>query len=301
VPAKLVGDRKLGLIKYVMSLMNGARLGVAAQSVGLSEAAYREALKYAGERAQFGKEIINFPAVYEILVTMKARLQAARSLLYETSRFVDVYKAYNLINNDRKLTPEEREDHKEYQRLADIYTPILKLFASEYANQLAYDAIQVHGGSGFMKDYLVERLYRDARILNIYEGTSQLQVVAAIRGVTTGAYLNKIRQYEAGITAPEFAKFKEQLVDLTADYEQAVAIVTDTKNQEYLDFHARRLVEMAGHIIMSYLLLSDAQRNNEYAKVAEVFTKRSVAWNEERFNYIKSFKVEDLENFKSAL
>ena len=301
VPAKLVGDRKLGLIKYVMSLMNGARLGVAAQSVGLSEAAYRESLKYASERAQFGKEIIHFPAVYEMLVTMKARLQASRSLLYETSRFVDIYKAYNLISNDRKLTQEEREEHKEYQRLSDIYTPILKLFASEYANQLAYDAIQVHGGSGFMKDYLVERLYRDARILNIYEGTSQLQVVAAIRGVTTGAYLNKIRQYEASVTAPEFAKFKEQLVVLTNNYEQAVAIVTETKSQEYLDFHARRLVEMAGHIIMSYLLLIDAQRDSEYAKVAEVYTQRSVAWNEDRFNYVKSFKLEDLENFKSTI
>ncbi|MDR1349114.1 MAG: acyl-CoA dehydrogenase family protein [Prevotellaceae bacterium] len=301
VPAKLVGERKLGLIKYVMSLMNGARLGVAAQSVGLGEAAYREALKYAGERSQFGKEIIKFPAVYELLVTMKARLQAARSLLYETSRFVDIYKAYNLIGNERKLTPEERNEHKEYQRLSDIYTPILKLFASEYANQLAYDAIQIHGGSGFMKDYLVERLYRDARILNIYEGTSQLQVVAAIRGVTTGAYLNKIRQYEADVTAPEFAEMKEQLIALTADYEQAVALVTEAKNQEYIDFHARRLVEMAGHIIMSYLLVLDAQRDGEYAKIAEVFVKRAVASNEEKFNYVKSFKVEDIENFKSII
>jgi alkylation response protein AidB-like acyl-CoA dehydrogenase len=301
VPAKLVGERKLGLIKYVMSLMNGARLGVAAQSVGLGEAAYREALKYAGERSQFGKEIIKFPAVYELLVTMKARLQAARSLLYETSRFVDIYKAYNLIGNERKLTPEEREEHKEYQRLSDIYTPILKLFSSEYANQLAYDAIQIHGGSGFMKDYLVERLYRDARILNIYEGTSQLQVVAAIRGVTTGAYLNKIRQYEADVTAPEFAEMKEQLIALTADYEQAVALVAEAKDQEYLDFHARRLVEMAGHIIMSYLLLLDAQRDGEYAKIAEVFVKRAVALNEEKFNYIKSFKVDDIENFKSII
>jgi hypothetical protein len=281
--------------------MNGARLGVAAQSIGMSEAAYREALKYAGERAQFGKEIINFPAVYEMLVTMKARLQAARSLLYETSRFVDIYKAYNLISNERKLTPEEREEHKEYQRLSDIYTPILKLFASEYANQLAYDAIQIHGGSGFMKDYLVERLYRDARILNIYEGTSQLQVVAAIRGVTTGAYLNKIRRYEANVTAPELAKMKEQLVALTADYEKAVALVTEAKNQEYLDFHARRLVEMAGHIIMSYLLLQDTQRDSEYAKIAEEYTTRAVAWNEERFNYIKYFKLEDIENFKSII
>ena len=181
-PGELIGSRKMGLIKYVMALMNGARLGIAAQSVGISEAAYREALQYAKERAQFGKAIIEFPAVYEMLSVMKAKLDASRTLLYETSRFVDIYKTYQHISEERKLTNAERDEMKEFQRLADLFTPLAKGLTSEFCNQNAYDAIQIHGGSGFMKDYAVERIYRDARITSIYEGTTQLQVVAAIRG-----------------------------------------------------------------------------------------------------------------------
>ncbi|HBG25373.1 MAG TPA: acyl-CoA dehydrogenase, partial [Rikenellaceae bacterium] len=195
-PAKIVGERRMGLIKYVMSLMNGARLGVGAQSVGISEAAYREALKYAHERAQFGKPIIQFPAVYEMLAVIKAKLQASRALLYETTRFVDLYKAYGFVGESRKLTPEERTESKLYQKQADMLTPMLKLMASEYSNQNAYDSLQIHGGSGFMKDYPIERLFRDARITTIYEGTSQLQVVAAQRYVTNGGYLGLMREYE---------------------------------------------------------------------------------------------------------
>ena len=167
-PAELVGDRKMGLIKYVMSLMNGARLGVGAQSVGLSEAAYREAVKYANERTQFGKAIIKFPAVYEMLTDMRVKLHASRSLLYETSRFVDVYKAYMHLANERKLEKEEREDMKEYQKLADAFTPLLKMITSEYSNQIAYDSLQIHGGAGFMIDFPIERIYRDERITTIY-------------------------------------------------------------------------------------------------------------------------------------
>lgn len=295
-PAKLVGERKMGLIKYVMSLMNGARLGVGAQSVGISEAAYREALNYANERRQFGKAIIEFPAVYEMLGIMKAKLQASRAILYETSRFVDIYKAYGFIAESRKLTPEERQDMKKYQRLADMFTPMLKMFASEYCNQNAYDAIQVHGGSGYMKEYPVERLYRDARITTIYEGTSQLQTVAAIRYVTTGAYLAKIREYEQEVTSPEFAQMKKTLMEMTDRYEEACAMVAG-KDNEYVDFHARRLVEMAGHIIMSYLLIIDAQRCADFTKSVKVYTAKAKAWNEERYDYIANFTEEDLANF----
>ncbi len=293
-PAKLVGDRKMGLIKYVMSLMNGARLGVGAQSVGLSEAAYREALKYAHERAQFGKTIVNFPAVYELLAVIKAKLQASRALLYETSRFVDMYKAYGFITEDRKLTPEERNEQKEYQKLADAYTPLLKLFASEYANQNAYDAIQVHGGSGFMKEYPVERLYRDARILTIYEGTSQLQVVAAIRGVITGAYLARIREYEKTPVKAEHEQLRKILVTMTEEYVKAVELVTAKNDAELSDFHARRLVEMAGHIVMGYLLLLDAQREESFAQSAAVYITRGQAWNHERFAFINNFAPDHL-------
>ncbi len=298
-PAKLVGDRKMGLIKYVMSLMNGARLGVGAQSVGISEAAYREALKYAHERAQFGKPIIQFPAVYEMLAVIKAKLQASRALLYETTRFVDVYKAYNFIAEDRKLTPEERSEAKKYQKLADMFTPVLKLMSSEYSNQNAYDSLQIHGGSGFMKEYPIERIYRDARITTIYEGTSQLQVVAAQRYVTTGAYLAQIREYENVPVKAEFEPLKKVLISMTEKYEQAVAMINGQEN-EYIDFHARRLVEMAAHIIMSYLLLIDAQNDESFEKSAEIFIGKAAAWNDERYSYIKDFTIEDLATFASV-
>ncbi len=300
-PSKIVGDRKLGLIRYVMSLMNGARLGVGAQSVGICEMAYREALKYANERVQFGKKIIEFPAIFEMLTVMKAKLQASRSLLYETARFVDVYKAYGLIAEDRKLTPEERAEQKDYQKLADLYTPLTKLFSSEYSNQLTYDSIQIHGGSGFMKDYPIERAYRDARITTIYEGTSQLQVVAAIRGVTTGTALSQMRKYEQQPVKPEQEGLRKILIEMTSEYEDTVSKVTVGADAEYIDFHARRLVEMAGHIIMGYLLLIDAQRDAAYSQSAEVYIKRGKSWNAERAAYIANFVAEDLGKFKAVL
>ena len=272
-PAQLVGTRRMGLIKYVMSLMNGARLGIGAQSVGLSSAAYTEALNYARERRQFGKAIIEFPAVFEMLSLIKAKLDASRALLYETTRFVDIYKAYEAIEAERKLTPEEKADYKEYAKLADALTPMLKMFSSEYANQNAYDSIQVHGGSGFMKDYACERHFRDARIMTIYEGTSQLQVVAAIRYVTTGNYLKMIRDYDQQPINPEFTSLQKRLQIMTNLFETTVARVNETKNNEYIDFQARRMVEMAGHIIMGYLLIIDASRDKDdlFRKSAEVY------------------------------
>lgn len=297
-PAKLVGERKLGLIKYVMSLMNGARLGVGAQSVGISEAAYREAYKYAQERRQFGKAIIEFPAVYEMLGVIKAKLQASRAILYETTRFVDMYKAYGFLAEERKLTPEERQEAKKYQKLADMFTPVLKMMSSEYCNQNAYDSLQIHGGSGFMKEYPIERIYRDARITTIYEGTSQLQTVAAIRYVTTGAYLAQIREYEQMEIKPEFESLRQRLIAMTEQYEQACALVVG-KDNAYVDFHARRLVEMAAHIIMSYLLIIDASVCEDFAGSARVFTAKAEAWNAERFAYIANFSEADMADFRS--
>ena len=296
--AELCGARRMGLIKYVMALMNGARLGIAAQSVGVSEAAYREALSYAHDRKQFGKPIIEFPAVFEMISLMKAKLDASRSLLYETTRFVDVYKIYEDIARERSLTPEERQEMKKYQRLADAFTPMAKGMGSEFCNQNAYDAVQVHGGSGFMKDYACERIYRDARITSIYEGTTQLQVVAAIRHVTTGTYLNQINAYAAEEYAPETSELKERLVKMTALYEEALKTVVDNKNTEYTDFHARRLVEMAGHIIMGYLLLGDTTRNEKYLKSANVYVNFGEAEVEKHHKFIMSFKPDGLENYR---
>lgn len=297
-PAQLVGERKFGLIKYVMSLMNSARLGVGAQSVGIAEAAYREAVKYAEERSQFGKPIIQFPAVYELLTNMKVKLNAVRSLLYETSRFVDIYKCYTHISSERKLEAEERNTMKFYQRLADVYTPLLKLTSSEYCNQIAYDALQIHGGTGFMKDFPIERIYRDARITSIYEGTSQLQVVAAIRGVSTGVYISAIRDYEKMNLKPELEYMRRMLVSMTNEYEGTIKKVTDIKDNEFLDFHARRLVEMGGNIIMGYLLLFDTMRDSSYQKAAEIFIKRGTAENKEKSEYINSVTLNDIGIYK---
>ena len=297
--AELCGDRKLGLIKYVMALMNAARLGIGAQSVGIAEAAYREGLKYAQERKQFGKAIIEFPAIYEMLSNMEAKLHGIRSVLYETARFVDVYKTYYHISKERALDKEERNEMKEYQKLADIYTPLQKLFASEYANEITYDALQIHGGSGFMKDYPIQRLVRDARITNIYEGTSQLQVVAAIRGVTTGQYAKHIREvYEKAEIAPETEYLREQLKGMTEQLETATQTIGEVGNTEYTDFHARRLVEMAGYTIIGYLLLLDAQRAPRFMKSAEIFIKYGQAKVCAHASFIANFNPDQLGMYK---
>ena len=297
--AELCGDRKLGLIKYVMALMNGARLGIAAQSVGISQAAYEEALAYAKDRKQFGKAIIEFPAVFEILSLMKAKLDASRALLYETSRYVDVYKALDDIAKERKLTPEERQEQKRFAKLADSYTPLAKGMGSEFANQNAYDCIQIHGGSGFMKDYACERIYRDVRITSIYEGTTQLQVVAAIRYVTTGAYLNSIKDYEATEVAPEMKPLQDRLKTMAAKYSACVAQITDEKDQELLDFCARRLVEMASYTIMGHLLTQDATKSPElFGDSAQVFVRWAESEVEKHINYIRKFDKEDLAYYR---
>ena len=296
-PAELCGERRLGLIKYVMALMNGARLGIAAQSVGVSEIAYREALAYAKDRKQFGKAIIEFPAVSEILSLMKAKLDASRTLLYACSRFVDMYKIYDDISRERALTKEERTERKAYSKLADAFTPLAKGMTSEFCNQNAYDCIQIHGGSGFMKDYACERVYRDARITSIYEGTTQLQVVAAIRHVTTGTYLNFIRE-QAAIDTPQGCEdIKAKLEAMTVLYENAVSKINEAKDSTLLDFMARRLVEMAGHIVMGYLLMDDVRRGGEYRRSLAVYVNYGEAEVAKHTEFINNFNVEQLKDY----
>lgn len=298
-PAELCGDTRMGLIKYVMALMNGARLGIAAQSVGVSEIAYREALQYARERKQFGKAIIEFPAVAEMLSVMKAKLDASRTLLYETARYVDLYKVYEDIAKERSLTPDERKEMKAYKKLADALTPMAKGLSSEYCNQNAYDCIQVHGGSGFMKDYACERIYRDARITSIYEGTTQLQVVAAIRHVTTGTYTTLINGYNQQLTDEKLAPMKSKLEAMTSRYQAAIDAVLAANNQAYTDFMARRLVEMAGNIVMSYLLLLDAQRNDSFVRTATVYNKIAEAEVAKHADFISNFTPDQLDLYKA--
>lgn len=308
-PAELVGDRKLGLIRYVMGLMNAARLGIGAQSVGISEASYREGLQYAKERKQFGKAIIEFPAVYEMLTNMNAKLLASRAMLYETTRFVDMYKAYHFISKDRKLTKEERAEMKFYNRLADGFTPLLKLMASEYCNQISYDSLQIHAGSGYMKDYPIQRYVRDARITNIYEGTTQLQVVAAIKAVTTGAFAQNMEDYENAEVAAQFSALVDKLKGMRKDYMEAVEIVTSCTGEystTFLDFHARRLVEMAGHIIMGHLLIVQASstyyiEDREHAVAATAYVKMGYAINNAHFTYIKDNDVDAISIFSEVV
>jgi alkylation response protein AidB-like acyl-CoA dehydrogenase len=300
--AELVGSRRLGLIKYVMSLMNGARLGIISQSVGLCEAAYREAYDYATSRRQFGKAIIEFPAVYEMIANIRAKTDASRAILYETARFVDMYKALEDISKERKLTPDERKEMKHYSRLADAFTPLGKGMTSEFANQTTYDAVQVHGGSGFMKDYTCERLYRDARITNIYEGTTQLQIVAAIRHVTTGTYLKRIKEYQEMPLAPELEGLRKRLTKMTKMYEKLVEIVTEPKDPEFLDFNSRRLVETAGHIIMGYLLLISANEESKlFRRSAEVYIHYGQNEVIKNYNFVTKFRIEDLGYYKPEL
>ncbi len=298
--AELCGSTRLGLIKYVMALMNGARLGIAAQSVGVEQEAYNEGLAYAKERAQFGEKIINFPAVYDMLSRMKAKLDAGRSLLYCCARYVDIYKALEDIARDTKLTPEERQEMKKYTRLADAFTPLAKGMNSEYANQNAYDAISIHGGSGFIMEYKSQRLFRDARIFSIYEGTTQLQVVAAIRYITNGTYLNIIKEMMESEVSDDLKALKERVGKLVELYEAAINKVKEANDQAVHDFLARRLYNMTGDIIMSLLILDDATKAPElFAKSANVYVRMAEEEVLGHSAYIQNFKAEDLESFKA--
>jgi len=303
---ELCGDRKMGLIKYVMSLMNGARLGIAAQSVGLSQAAYNEAIAYARDRKQFGKAIIEFPAVAEMISNIKARLDAGRALLYQTARYVDIYKALEDIAHERKLEPEERAELKQYSRLADAFTPLAKGMNSEYANQNGYDCIQVHGGSGFMLEYACQRIYRDARITSIYEGTTQLQTVAAIRYVTNGFYSQVIESLTPTLSEGEgdnpFLPFKgelERVCRMAEKFNACTAAVKEAENQELLDLCARHLYEMAADVIMCHLLLRNAAQAPElFGKSLQVYVNLAEAEVEKHASLVSKMTVEQLDNYR---
>jgi Acyl-CoA dehydrogenase, C-terminal domain len=222
--------------------------------------------------------------------------------LYETTRFVEVYKQYGHIAHERPLEGDERQEMKFYNRLADGFTPLVKLFSSEYANQQAYDAIQIHGGSGFMKDYPCERLYRDARIMNIYEGTSQLQVVAAINAVTKGTFMEQIERYAAAEYNQPMQPVVAKLKELTAKFSEMTAHVEagDKELCGFKDFHARRLVETAGHIIITYLLARQAGDSEEYADSAKIFCKLAEGKISEAYTYVMNSTLEDVALFRAV-
>ncbi len=300
-PATLVGERKRGLSKYTMWLMNSARLGIAAQSLGIAEAAYREANKYARERIQFNHPIIEFPPIYEMLTEMKVSIEAGRTLLYETARFVDLKEGLEEMKEKYpERAAEFKTDLKKYSRLANLFTPLVKAYNTEMANKAAYDAIQIHGGTGYMQDFIVERLYRDARITNIYEGTTQLQIVAAIGGVTSGTAASVIDEYEQEDYS-HVPELHEKLLKAKFNFEKTLVGVKGVEKKDFLTYHSRRLVEMATDIIQGYLLLRDAHFSDRKKKVAEVFIEKAGA----RIKANMSFILEDegilIDNYNEIL
>ncbi len=300
-PATLVGERKRGLSKYTMWLMNSARLGIAAQAVGIAEAAYREAVKYANERIQFDQPIKEFPPIYEMLTEMRVAIEAGRSLLYETARFVDLKEGLEEMKEkypDRAA--EFKSDLKKYSRLANLFTPMVKAYNTEMANKAAYDAIQIHGGTGYMHDFSVERLYRDARITNIYEGTTQLQIVAAIGGVTSGTAASIIDEYEQEDYS-HVPELHETLKKAKFNFEKTLVGVKEVDKKDFLTYHSRRLVEMATDIIQGYLLLRDAKFSERKKKVAEVFIEKMDARIRGNMSFILDEKGVLIDNYRDII
>lgn len=301
-PAKLIGRRKMGLIKYVMTLMNEARVGVSAQAVGIAEAAYREAKKYAEERIQFKRPIKELAPVAEMLANMRVGIEAGRALLYETTRIVDLR---DCLEEHMEKYPDEAKEHRaEFKKLADqasMLTPMCKAFTTEMANKVTYDAIQVHGGTGYMKDFEVERHYRDARITNIYEGTTQLQIVAAIGGVMKGTIFTLLDEYESSFDLYSVDFHHNTIRKLVGKLKDAVEYVKQKEDQNYLNYHARRLVEMATTIVIGYLLARDAAKSDRKKDILKYFLEFAEPEFAMKYNIVTSNTVSLLEKRDSIL
>lgn len=284
VPAQLCGKRRFGLIKYVMSLMNGARVAISAQALGIAEAAYREARKYASEREQFKHTIDQIPAIYRMLSSMKLKITAARALLYETTRAVDLRNGYtHRLEESENPSAELRDKQKYYNKFAAILTPMCKALCTEMANQVAYDALQIHGGTGYMKDFNVERYYRDARITNIYEGTTQLQVVAAIGGVMQRDADRRIAELMALPYEGKLARLLETVKKMYEKQLAAVKFVAEKKDSAYHDLMARNLVDMETYIFVGMLMLRDALKCEDRVALAERYILDAVSEFEKRY------------------
>ena len=298
VPAQLCGKRKFGLIKYVMSLMNGARVAISAQAVGVAEAAYRAARQYAAEREQFKKTIDQFPAVYDMLSSMKVKLTAARTLLYETTRAVDLRDGYTAAMERGEAV---RDQQKYWNNVAATLTPMCKALATESSNQIAYDALQIHGGTGYMHDFDVERYYRDARITNIYEGTTQLQVVAAIGGVLQGHLNKEINDLLALPFEGRAAELRDIIAGFNAKLAEAVQYVNDKKDSAYHDLRARDLVDMATYVYVGLLMLRNATRDEDRMPIAERYVLDAVVEVEKRYLRVISGDMQLIEKKNDIL
>ncbi len=269
-PAELIGKRRFGLIRYSMSLMNGARLAVAAQALGIAEAAYREANRYAQERIQFNQPIRSFPAVSRMLLSMRGEIEAARALLYEAGCWVDLLKAYDHRAKSEKLDRATRRRRKQVASLTDALTPMVKYYSTEMGNRVCYQAMQIHGGVGYMREFNVERHYRDVRITNIYEGTSQMQVVAAIGKLLTHVLDKLLDEWAALDYGPELDSLKAQVEKATELFKQCTDRLKDN-NSDVIDYYASDLVDMAVYVTNSWLMLQDARLSDRKQAMARVY------------------------------
>ena len=302
VPAQLCGQRRRGLTRYVMSLMNGARVAISAQALGIAEAAYREARQYASEREQFKQSIDKFPAIYDMLSSMKVKIHAARALLYETTRAVDLRSGYNaLVERSEAATPEQRAKQKYYTKLAAVLTPMCKALCTEIANEVAYDSIQIHGGTGFMRDFNAERYYRDARITNIYEGTTQLQVVAAIGGVMQRDNDERFNEFMAIPMEGGLARLKEKVQAMHEKMAEAVKFVADLRNADYQHLMSRALVELETIVFVRALLLRDAAISAEREVIAERYILDGVEEFNKRFAHVTSGDLTVIDNHRALI
>lgn len=297
-PAQLVGQRKMGLIKYVLHLMYRARMGVSAQAIGIAQAAYEEALKYAKERVQFGKAIINIPAITNMLLDMRVSLESSRALLYSAAYYVDLKEKLEekieQLKSEGKAWTEENNRLKNVTKIANLLTPMTKYVVTESANKIAYDALQVHGGTGYMREFKVERLVRDARITNIYEGTSQLQIVAALGGVLNDVldklFLEKqAKDYKGGLS-----RLAECLKEIYEIFKDSLKYVLDKKDPVFQDAAAKDLVELYSYIYIGYLLLDQACKDTRKIFVANRFVINALSNAKRNAESIKNELFADL-------
>jgi hypothetical protein len=267
-PAWLIGKQRFGLIRYSMALMNGARLAVGAQAVGIAEAAYREAHKYANERIQFNQPIAKLPAVSRMLLSMRGEIEAARALICETGQWVDRLKIY--MQRQEEGDKSFRQQQKEASNLADVLTPLTKYYATEMGNRVCYLAMQIHGGVGYMREFNVERHYRDVRVTNIYEGTSQLQIVAAIGKLLGHALDDLLAGWTTLDYGPNLDSLKAKIIEATELFKQATDFLK-VKETDLIDYYAADLMDMAAYVVNSWLLLRDARISERKADLARVY------------------------------
>lgn len=302
VPAELCGQKRRGLTKYVMSLMNGARVAISGQALGIAEAAYYEARKYAMEREQFKKSIDKFPAIYEMLTKMKTKILACRTLLYETTKCVDLRHGYvKLVENEGSKEPEHRTKMKYYNKLAAVLTPMSKALCTEVANEVAYDNIQIHGGTGYMHDFNAERFYRDARITNIYEGTTQLQVVAAIGGVIQRVLDPVIEELASLEFEGHLLRLKGYVMDLHGKLYEAVKFVNNKKDPEYQSLVAKYLVSMETNVFVGLLMLRDALKDSEREVLAERYILDAVPEFNKSYEIVMSEGLTLIDNHRDII